>query len=165
MAFPIEILERFQDTAVSTAIRETTWLFPSIETVHVLALTLLVGTIAIFDLRLLGWASQRRAVTRLAKEVLPWTWGSFVVAVVSGTLLFVSKAVHYYGNVAFRIKLGFLLLAGINVLLFETVTLRSVARWDRSIPTPPAAQRAGTLSLVFWIGVVVAGRWIGFLLR
>jgi hypothetical protein len=165
MAFPIQLLERFQDTAVSTAIRETTWLFPSIETAHVLALTLLVGTIAIFDLRLLGWTSQRRAVTHLAKEVLPWTWGSFVVAVVSGALLFVSKAVHYYGNVAFRIKIGFLLLAGLNVLLFETVVFRSVARWDRTIPTPAAARRAGALSLVFWIGVVVAGRWIGFLLR
>ena len=158
------LLARVEETAVSTAIRETTWLFPVVETVHVLALTLVVGTIATFDLRLIGWASRQLPVTRLARELLPWTWGGFVAAVVSGALLFGSKAIHYAENPAFQLKVVLLILSGVNMLVFQTVTFRRVAEWDTALPPPARARTAGALSLIFWIGVVAAGRWIGFLL-
>lgn len=160
--FPTGFLQQLQDSALATAISESIWLFPTIETIHVLALALVVGSIAIVDLRLLGWASVRRAVSSIAREVLPWTWAAFTLALLSGALLFSARAVHYYSNIPFRIKVALLLAAGLNMLWFQLRTYRDVAQWDTA-PRPPAGARwAGSFSLLFWVGIVAAGRWIGF---
>ena len=156
------LLEGLQSTPMGTAIRESGWMFPMIECVHVLAITFVVGTIAMVDLRLLGLTSRGRAVTKLTTEILPWTWGGFVVAVTTGSLLFSSAAMKYFVNTPFRIKMGLLLLAGVNMMIFHVVTQRSINHWDEHPRTPVAAKVAGGLSLTFWCGVVAAGRWIGF---
>lgn len=164
MGFPGDLLHWLEDTGPATAIRELEMLFPMVETVHVVALALVVGTIAHLDLRLLSLVSRRRAVTALAREVLPWTWVSFGVAVVSGTLLFSSNALKYYANIPFRLKIALLTLAGLNMVLFHMLTWPGVRHWDLARP-PLAARLAGGLSLLFWIGIVAAGRWIGFTMK
>ena len=156
------LLEGVQSTPVATAIRESGWMFPMIECVHVLAITFVVGTIAMVDLRLLGFTSRQRAVTRLTTEILPWTWGGFVVAIITGSLLFTSAALKYFDNTPFRLKMLLLLLAGLNMAVFHVTTERSIHHWDEHPSTPLMAKAAGGLSLVFWIGVIAAGRWIGF---
>ena len=85
---PPGILDLLQNSGVGTAIRESTWLFPTIETLHVLCIVLVVGTIMIVDLRLLGLASRERAASAVIREMLPWTWGAFALAAVTGGLLF-----------------------------------------------------------------------------
>lgn len=145
----------------SSAIRDGDWLFPGIETVHVLALTLVVGSIARVDLRLLGIASRERPVTHVMAEVLPLTWGAFAIAVTSGFLLFSSAAVKYAADGPFRFKLALLGLAGVNMLVFHSVTYRRVTEWD-STATPTGARLAGAISLLLWIGIVFCGRWVGF---
>ena len=149
-------------TSLAVFIRESPWGFPAIESVHVIALALVVGTIAIVDLRLLGFASTRCAFTQLSREVLPWTWAAFVLAAISGGLMFVSKPFEYYENTAFRIKIVLLLLAGLNMMVFQLITHRSVSRWDRAAAVPLPGKVAGTLSLLFWIAIVFFGRRIGF---
>ncbi len=155
-------LERIENTALGTAIRESVWLFPTLETLHVLAIVLVVGTILMIDLRLLNIASRERSVTEIASEVLPWTWVSFVVAVISGTLLFISSAERYFENVPFRVKMLLLLCAGVNMAVFHLITFRGVRHWDSGATTPLGARIAGGLSLVIWVSVVTFGRWIGF---
>jgi uncharacterized membrane protein len=151
-----------ESTPVATAIRESTWLFPTIETIHVLSIVLVVGSITMLDLRLLNLASRDRSVTDVYEDVMPWTRASFVVAAIAGGLLFSSSATKYYHNVPFRMKMCVLLLAGINTAYFELWTRRSIADWDRTARTPRAAKLAGGISLVLWICVVACGRWIGF---
>jgi len=146
----------------ATAIAESGWLFPTIEVVHVVALTLVVGSIAMLDLRLLGVSRKDYGVLELAAQTLPWTWGAFAVALLSGFLLFSSAATMYADNLPFRIKLILIALAGINMLIFHVTAYRTAHRWNHQLPTPVAARIAGTLSLMFWIGVVFFGRWIGF---
>jgi hypothetical protein len=146
----------------ATAIAESGWLFPTIEVVHVVALTLVVGSIAMLDLRLLGVSRKDYGVLELAAQTLPWTWGAFAVALLSGALMFSSAATMYADNVPFRIKLILIALAGINMLIFHVTAYRTAHRWNHQLPTPMAARIAGTLSLAFWIGVVFFGRWIGF---
>jgi hypothetical protein len=143
------------------SIAESTWLFPIIETVHVLALTVVVGSVAMMDLRLLGVGSKDRAASEVIASTLPWAWSSFAVAVTAGSLLFSSKAATYYVNLPFRIKVACLALAGVNMLIFHLVTARGMAAWDRGTP-PPAARLAAALSLTLWIVIVATGRWIGF---
>ena len=154
--------EWLQNTALGTFIAGSTWAFPTIETVHVFALVIVVGTIAIVDLRLLSVASRNRSVSQLSNDVLPITWTAFCLAALTGGLLFSSKAVHYLENWPFRLKMVLLGLAGLNMLLFHFLTYRSVHDWDDADRAPSSARFAGALSLTFWIGVVVFGRWIGF---
>jgi len=155
-------LDWLQNTAIARTIAENEILFPWIESVHVLAIVLVIGTISIVDLRLLGVASLDRAAKHLLHELLPYTWGAFVVAAVTGTLMFSSDAVHYAQNFYFRGKLVLLALAGINMAVFHLVGVGDIDRWGATRTTPAAAKAAATVSLLTWIAVVAFGRGIGF---
>jgi len=150
------------ETSFATTIRENSFLFPWIESVHVLALTLMVGSIAIVDLRLLGIASVNRSVASLSGEVLPFTWTAFIFAVLTGSALFASHAVGYAQNLQFRMKMLLLVLAGINMLVFHLILGRGIGRWSESGVTPWQGKGAGLISLLLWVGIVAFGRWIGF---
>jgi len=150
---------------LAITIQQSDWLFPTFEVFHVLAISIVVGVIAIMDLRLLGIASRNSRVTQIAHDTLPLVWVAFVIAVVSGVLMFISNAPVYFINTAFRFKMLLIVLAGINMLYFEFVTARSVKAWDEGVATvPPAGKMAAALSLLFWVGVVGFGRWVGFTL-
>ena len=156
------LLKWIEGTRASVFLQESAWAFPTIESIHVIAIALVVGTIAIVDLRLLALASVGRAYTELSRDVLPWTWGAFAIAATTGTLMFISQPVAYFANTAFRIKLSVLLLAGINMLVFQLITQRGVAKWDHGTTVPLSGKVAGALSLALWIAVVFFGRRIGF---
>jgi hypothetical protein len=161
-----QLLQSLEATSFATAIREGNSLFPWIEGIHVLADTLVIGTVAIVDLRLLGLASRDRSVTRLAAEVLPFTWTAFAVAAATGMLLFSSRAVDYAHNPYLRAKLVFMALAGVNMLIFHFLGSRDVDAWGVPLhATPLRARVAGAASLLLWIGVAASGRWIGFTLE
>jgi len=154
-------LTQLQDLNFPTQIRESVWMFPTIETVHVFALVLVVGSIMTVDLRLLGLTNKERPFSQVAAEMLPWTWAAFGVAALAGMLMFSSKALTYYGNIPFRLKMVCLLLAGINMVLFHWLGVRRLATWDHQRP-PWSAKVAGGASLLLWTTIVAAGRWIGF---
>lgn len=156
------ILDWLVDTSLAGAMRENEMLFPWTESIHVLALTLVVGSIAIVDLRLLGLASRGRPVDKLMRDVLPVTWIAFVVALITGLLMFISQATTYMDNFFFKAKMVLLVTAGINVLVFHTVTARSAAHWDAKGAIPTGAKAAGAASLMLWTLIVIFGRWIGF---
>ena len=158
---PEQACQWLQDLSFPTEIRESAWLFPTIETVHVFALVLVVGSIMAVDLRLLGIAHRERRFTEIAAQVLPWTWSAFALAAVAGLLLFSSKAVTYFGNIPFRLKMICLLLAGLNMAAFHLTGMRRVITWDHGTP-PLAAKFVGAASLTLWVTIVAAGRWIGF---
>jgi len=154
-----------EGSTLGTTIASSEWLFPTIETLHVIAIVTVVGAIAVMDLRLLGVTSRNRLVTAISRDTLPLTWIAFACAVVTGLLLFVSKATSYMVNPYFLAKMGLLLLAGLNMAVFHMVTWKDVARWDGTIAAiPPAAKLAGLASLIFWSLIVLCGRIIGFTL-
>jgi hypothetical protein len=157
------VLGWLQTTPIAKAIGENELLFPWIESVHVLAIVLVVGTISIVDLRLLGVASSDVRVRRLMRDVIPYTWGAFAIAAITGSMLFSSDAVHYAHNFYFRGKLVLLALAGLNMAVFHFIGIGDIDRWDTEAGrTPMAAKAAATISLAVWIAVVAFGREIGF---
>jgi uncharacterized membrane protein len=160
MAAPA-IFHAIQSSPVGLTISGSTWMFPTLETVHVFALAAVVGSIVMVDLRLLGWASKERPVSALSRELLPWTWGAFALAVISGALLFASRAGDYIALPYFLIKFGFMGLAGLNMVVFHFVTQRNLAVWDTGRPVV-GARAAGALSLLFWGAVVLCARQVGF---
>jgi hypothetical protein len=157
------LLRGLEATALATAVRENDFLFPCVETVHVLAVTMVVGSIAIVDLRLMGLASLDRAVSRVTADVLPITWGAFAVAAATGFLLFSAKAVAYSHNVFLISKLVLVGLAGLNMGVFHV--LGGPQRCGSHALPPINARLAGGLSLTLWVAVVACGRCIGFTLH
>jgi hypothetical protein len=154
-----------QGIPIAVAMRENDVLFPWIESFHVLAIVLVVGTISIVDLRLIGVASRNRALTLVLREVLPYTWMAFAVAAVTGSLLFASNATKYAHNLFFQAKMMLLLIAAANMAIFHLMRAHEYANGYRAEETPLGARTAGTLSLVIWVALVACGRWIGFTLQ
>jgi hypothetical protein len=143
-------------------VRENDLLFPFIESVHVLAVCLVVGSIAVVDLRLLGFASVDRPVGRLMRSILPITVGAFGLAVAARSLLFISHASKYLENRFFIAKITLIALAGVNMAVFHLIGARNLDRWENDALPPLFARVAGGLSLFLWVSVVACGRWIGF---
>jgi len=144
------------------ALHESLYMYPMVESIHVLALCLFVGLATIFDLRLLGLILKRVPVSQVMGRTLPWTTGGFSVMVVTGLLLFYAIPIRTYQSVWFRAKVIFLILAGINVLFFHTRVEKSIAQWDNLVITPRGARRAGLFSLILWGCIIVAGRFIAY---
>ena len=161
---PTNIWESIEYSSLGITIAESTWMFPTIETLHVIALVTVIGTIALVDLRLIGVKGHALRVSQLAKDTLPWTWGAFALAAITGGLLFISKASSYMINPYFLWKMGLMALAGLNMLYFHMTTWRTVEHWELDPSFPAMAKLAGWLSLLFWLGVVFCGRLIGFTL-
>jgi hypothetical protein len=161
-AMLLRLCQFLNDSSIGTQIRESIFVFPLIETVHVLAIALLVGTIAILDLRLLGIVLKSESVSELAAQILPVTWIGFGIMFVSGFLLFWAEAAKSYSNPAFRLKLVLLALVGLNPLVFHTTVYRKVADWDQSPVTPRRARATAILSLSLWAAIITAGRAIAY---
>ncbi len=156
------LLKSIEGWSLATAIREGLYLFPMLESIHVIGLALVFGTILIIDLRLMGVASMGRPFQRMAPEIVKWTWFGFAVALITGALMFTTNATVYYHNTYFRIKMLLLLLAGVNMGIFESTTGRQVAKWGDQRSTPSSARIAARFSLVLWVSIIVFGRLIGF---
>lgn len=155
-------IQAIEGSAFGEWMRGNVLAMPLVNALHVLCISIVFGTILVVDLRLLGLLDRSRAVSRVAADMLHLTWFAFGGAVLSGALYFAANATTYWFNMAFRFKMLAILLAGLNMMLFQFVTWRGVARWDQGVPTPTAARLAGALSILIWTCVVVLGRVIGF---
>jgi hypothetical protein len=156
------LLKSLEASGLATRIRDALWLFPLIESTHVIGLSLVFGTILIIDLRLLGIASAERSFRQMASDILKWTWAAFALTALTGTLMFITNARVYYHNFFFRTKMLMLVLSGINMLVFELTAGRTIHRWDKAPSAPRAARAVAALSLAMWIGIIILGRLIGF---
>ena len=147
----------------ATAIHQSLWLFPLIETAHLFGIILLVGATSALDLRLIGLTMKEQPVSKVAGRLLPWAWVGLTIQVLTGFCLFASEATRVWENEAFRIKMVMLILAGLNALIFHQTVYRRVDTWDQARVTPAGAKVAGFCSILLWFGIVAAGRWIAFL--
>ena len=158
----LAVCKWLEQTTVGAGVRQSLWLFPAIETVHLVGMAALLATIGAFDLRLMGLILRGHSITTLSRRILPWAWGAFVLQVITGGLLFSSEAAHMVRNPAFRVKMLLIVLAGVHALIFHLAAHRKMPAWSSATP-PLTARMAGLASLLLWIGVVAAGRWIGFI--
>jgi hypothetical protein len=157
-----EILESLQSTTIATTIQESQYGFPLVVGVHILGLSLSVGTLVWVDLRLLGVALTRSPVSYVYRGLAPWFLFGFAMMLVSGTMLFTAYATAAYSNTYFRIKMSALALAAANALFFHAVTQRAQTGWDDSPRPPLGARVAGFTSLVLWAVVIFSGRMMSY---
>jgi hypothetical protein len=156
---PQDFAQSLSETSLSMALTDSTWAFPAIESAHVVVITLVVGSIAVVDLRLLGLASRGRDPRDLIRSILPVTWVAFTLAVITGSLLFVANPISYAANFFFLGKMALLLVAGLNMVLFHVFAHRHLDSEGALLP-----RVSGGASLALWVTIVAFGRWIGFTL-
>jgi hypothetical protein len=149
-------------TQSSTAIRESLWVFPAIEGTHLLGIALSAGALCWFDLRLLGFALCDEKISRVWKYVMPVAFVGFGLVFITGFLLFWAEAATAYHSVHFWIKMGLIVVAGINAFLFESRLHPQMAEWDTAAVPPRAARVAGVVSLVLWTAIMVTGRTMAY---
>ena len=158
-------LGALEASGLGQAMRQWLWLYPSVEIVHLVGIGLLFGSIAVLDLRLLGF-SRSISVRRLASHVLPWTASSFLLILPSRFLMFTAHATEFIESEVFVLKMLLILAGGVNAALFHTITFRTADVWDteemRKLPPPPSARAAGAVSLLLWIAVIACGRLLAY---
>jgi hypothetical protein len=156
------LLEWLGNTPWSIRLVESYYVWPVIETSHVLTIAFFVGTAMMMDLRLLGVSFGGVPVSEFTGRMLRWTRAGFVLMVVTGLLIFYSAPIRYYHNVFFRMKMLLLVLAGLNIWFFHARIHRRIAEWDHDASPPRAARLAGALSITFWLLIVAFGRMIAY---
>ena len=149
-------------TPWSIALHESHYLFLVVLAVHVLTLTLFVGTAVMIDLRLMGVTMQRVPASEVVARLLPWTAVGFLLMIASGALLFYAAPLLRYQNLFFRLKMAALMLAVVNAWVFHKTVYRSVAEWDLDPVPPRRARVTGGVSLVLWAVIITAGRMIPY---
>lgn len=154
----LHVFEWFEATSVGAMIRQSTWMFPVIEAMHLLALALIGGAVLVVDLRLFGWGLRRMSVRQLASDAQPWMVGSLIMMIITGVLLMLSEAIKCYYNVAFWWKMGFLAVA----IIYTFTVRRRVIAMDDGRLGPLGARVAAAASVILWSGVGISGRAIGF---
>lgn len=154
-ANPIEALP------VARMMRESLWAYPIVETIHIVGFVILVGSVLMFDLRVLG-LSKSVSVRALARHLLPWSWGALALVVPTGFLMFTAHATDFLGNRTFQLKMALLMAAGINAVIFHTVAYQSVAQWDVATRAPLAAQLSVAASIVIWVAIIACGRLLAY---
>ena len=158
-------LGALEASGLGQAMRQWEWLYPAVEIVHIVGIGLLFGSIAILDLRLLGF-SKSISVRRLAGHVLPWTAAAFLLIVPSGLMMFIAHASDFIASPVFVAKMGLIMAAGLNAALFHTIVFPSVEVWDseemRKLGPPPSARACAAASLLIWISVIACGRLLAY---
>jgi hypothetical protein len=154
-------LRWLENTSAAVTVRESAWLYPAVETVHIIGFVVLVGAAVMFDLRLLG-ASRELPVSDTARHLLHWSRAALLVVVPSGLLLFMSSATALSVNPAFRLKLVLLAAAGVNAYAFHRWPFKTVTEWNRELPAPTRAKISAVVSLVLWVSIISCGRFIAY---
>ena len=148
------------DTPLSHWIAETTWVYPTLETMHTVGMALLIGSLGLVDLRVLGFKPELPLLE--TQRLLPLAWLGFTLNAVSGTLLFISDSVMFYSSYTFRIKIALIILGGINAALLGRKVFQPASSDAAPLPPGVGAKWIAGTSLVFWFGAIIAGRLIAY---
>ena len=142
--------------------RESLWAYPIAETLHIIGIAALYGSLLVVELRLLG-LGRRIPVAALARLALPWTIAGFALAAAMGLCMFSAHADEFIGQRVFMLKMGLILAAAINAAIFHSGPFVAVARWDTDARPPASARAAAAISIALWTSVIVCGRMLAYL--
>lgn len=150
-----ELFQALDTSWLAEIVRASTWLFALTEVIHLIGITILLGTLSVLDLRLLGLGLKKQTISEVAEDTYPWTLGGLIVAVLSGSLLFVSEAARLYDSPPFALKISLFVIAVIFTYTFQR-------RMTKASSVTITSALGGLLSLFLWFGVGFAGRAIAF---
>jgi hypothetical protein len=150
-------------TPLSTMIQTVPWVIPTVQTIHILAIAVVMSSVFMLDLRILGIVSRSQPLAAIAQRFLPWMWWTLIVLLLSGSTLIIGEPGRSLKNPAFILKMSMLLTVLILTGAFQRGLGRDAAFWDRTVRRRIGARLLAGFSLVLWIGIVFAGRWIAYI--
>jgi hypothetical protein len=156
------LLVWLEASALGRGMRESLWLYPTVEILHILGFAVLITSVLLFDLRVLG-RQRHLALDEMGGLLLPVAWVGIGLALPTGFMLLATQATAIGMQPVFWVKLGLIAFAGLNALLFHQGCLRYLYRWNRRVSAPWRAQAVAGISLLTWLGVLVSGRLIAYL--
>ena len=148
-------------TPLSAAMRGSLWLYPIVEIFHIFGFAVLVGAVAMFDLRVLGCA-RTLPVDTLGRHLLPWAVASLALVIPAGLMMFSATPTDLLRNQVFLLKLSLIAAAGLNALLFHVGVYRTVQAWNYERPAPRLARFQALLSLLLWVAIICCGRLLAY---
>ena len=151
-----------ETSGLAQAMRQWMWLYPVVEFLHIIGIVLLVGAVAMFDLRLLS-LSRALPVQQMARHLLPWSVTGLILVAATGLMMFTAHATEFFDNPAFILKMILIVVAGVNALLFHNGIYREVHRWNMNTDAPMSARVSALVSMVLWVGVIACGRLLAYL--
>jgi hypothetical protein len=155
-------MQTLQDGAFATSIRESTMLYPILLSTHLTGMGLFGGMIAMTDLRILGVAMTKYPMADVHNQLRPYKHLGLTLVVICGALLAWSKAALYWPNPFFKLKLALLAAVAIHALVFRGSVYKRLSEMDKFGSATSSAKLAAVISLVLWVALVAAGRWIGY---
>ena len=155
------VLASLHASSLAQAMRGSIWMYPIVEIFHIIGFVVLVGSIAMFDLRVLGFA-RALPVMALGRHLLPWSVASLALIVPAGLMMFSAHPHDFVSNGVFQLKLLLIILAGLNALMFHVGVHRTVATWNTATPPPALARAQALASLAIWVAVICCGRLLAY---
>ncbi len=150
-----------ESSGLGRMMRESLWAYPIVETLHIVGLATVYGSVLVVDLRLLG-LSRRVSVSSLSRLALPFTVGAFCLVLVTGLMMFTAHTEDFLGNRVFMLKMALIMTAGVNAALLHTGAMRAAGPWDVEVMPPSRVRVAAAASIVLWTAVIACGRLLAY---
>lgn len=158
----IEFCQWLAQTRLSVTIQSVSWVVPTVQTVHILCVAIIVTYSAMLDLRLMGVAGKGRSIARMTRDSMPWIWNALKLLAATGTILIVAEPARELTNAAFWLKMSLLVVGVALTILVQRGVGKSEDYWESSASKRRVAKAVATVSILLWISVASAGRWIGY---
>jgi hypothetical protein len=160
------LIARFCDwlaaTQPSLLIQTVAWIIPLVQSVHIMAITVVVGSVLMVNMKLLGVNGRGAAVSAVTTRFLPWVWVALVVLLTTGVILITAEPRRDLLNNVFRLKMLLLVIVGAATWWFQTSVAQNPATWGERPDHPWRARLIGVATLAVWVGVIICGRWIAY---
>jgi len=152
-------------TPISLFIQTTDWIIPAVQTVHILCIAIVISAVLLVHLHTLGFAMRSQSSAVLAKRFFPWLWWALVVLLISGTILITAEPGRSLPNTMFQLKMVLVIAAVVLTLLYQRPLLKEADYWEKSSSRRTNASAIAVFSLLVWVGIVFAGRWIAYFIQ
>jgi hypothetical protein len=159
----IAFCEALSQTPFSMLIQDIGWIIPLVQTFHILSIAVVIGSVGMIDLRLLGLAGRSQSISSMTNRLLPAVWAALAVLLCTGAVLAIGEPVRSLANPAFQLKMLLLLLVIALTVFFQRSLRKDLAFWELSPTRRLTARLTAVVSLLLWVGIVFAGRWIAYM--
>ncbi len=158
----LEFCKWLGQTQLSITIQSVSWVIPTVQTIHILCVAIIVTYSAMLDLRLMGVAGKSRSIARMTRDAMPWIWNALKVLAATGTILIIAEPARELTNASFWLKMSLLVVGIALTFLVQRGVGQSDDYWESSVSRRRTARLVAAISILLWISIVSAGRWIGY---
>jgi hypothetical protein len=149
-------------TPISMLFQTVEWIIPAVQSIHILAIAIVMSSVIMVDLRLMGLMGHSQSISGLTRRFIPWVWCSLVVLLLTGVILITAEPRRDLLNGVFQAKMALVIVAIVVTAVFQETVRRNMEFWDLSPRRRAGAWATAVVSLLVWSAIVGCGRWIAY---